>query len=381
MKSVEPDRRLEDVIGLVYEAALDPRLWHGLANKAARAFESTSTVFKTYGADERVQLVDTTPNLLIAPKDRGWADHWHQNDLWVQRSLAVGMSRVITDRDLLATAEYEKSGFYQDWNRHLEIYHLVGAVFPVDQQTVGVLGIHRQKKAGAYTMADRERVARFLPHLKRALQIRGRLQHVSLAGHAAADALDKLDTAVVIVDEQCLLLHTNHVADRLLRTEPVIDVHSGRLTFNDARLDAELVRRVKAAALTATGMSQTPLPALLIDRAGRLPMTLLVTPLRSAADINPAMPRAAMVFIKDPEKGIPMQTTLCELFGFTRTEAAVAASLATGLDLGSIARTFQISVGTTRAHVKAILSKSGTHRQAQFVALIARSVASINAAS
>jgi DNA-binding CsgD family transcriptional regulator len=377
MAYVDSDAQFDAVVSLMYDAALDPRLWRGLADKVANTFNSTSTVVKTHGVNEQVQLVEVTKNLVTAPKDRTWADHWHKRDLWVERSLAFGMSRVITDRDLLTKAQYEKSGFYQDWNRRLGIYHLVGAVFPIDQQTVGVLGIHRPERAGVYDKADKERVARFLPHLRRALRIRSRLRDISLAQHASTDALDRLDTAVVVVDAQCCVLHANRLADRVLSSDPHLGVHWGRLTFSDPRLEAELVRRVQEATRTAAGMPGPPAPALLIDRAGRLPMTMLVTPLPAIWDRTGATPPCAMVFIKDPEEGAAIQKTLRELFGLTRTEAAIAAALANGHDIPLIANSFRISIGTVRSHLKAILRKCGTRRQAQLVALLLRTVAFI----
>jgi DNA-binding CsgD family transcriptional regulator len=375
----EPDP-LGELVNLVYDAALDQRLWHGLAEKVAHAFDSTSTVVKTHGVNDRVQLLEVTKNLITAPKDHAWAEHWHQNDVWVQRSIALGMSRVITDGDLLSPAEFEKSGFYQDWNRHLGIYHLVGAVFPVDQHTVGVLGIHRPKQAGVYGNDDRQRVERFLPHLNRALRIRNRLCEVSLVPRASVDALDKLDTAVVIVDALCRVLHANRLGETILTKASPISVHCGRLTFNDRRLEAELIRRVQAALRTAAGFPETPPPALLIYREGRLPMSMLVTPLNTKRDQTGATAPAAMVFIKDPEEGAPAQQTLRDLFGLTRTEAAVATALSNGHDIPGIATSFRISTGTVRSHIKTILTKTGTHRQAQLVALIARTVASIRLA-
>jgi DNA-binding CsgD family transcriptional regulator len=370
--------RLDALIGLVYDAAVDPRLWAGLAGNIAQTFGSTSTVLKTHGPDERVQLLEVTDNLLVPRKDQAWADHWHRNDIWVERSLAFGMSRVITNLDLIPNAEYEKSGFYQDWNRHLGIYHLIGAVFPVDQHTVGVLGIHRLKRAGAYAAADRERVGRFLPHLDRALRIRHRLASVSMAQHGAVHALERLDTAVIIADAQCRVLHMNGVASTFLGTESDIRVHCGRLTFSDRRLDAELQRRVMEAARTAAGAPSEPAAALLIERDGRLPFTILVAPLPATAHPYGTATPAVMVFIKDPERLEPVQKTLCELFGLTPTEAAIAAALVNGQDMARIASSFRIGIGTARSHLKAVLTKTGTHRQAELVALVTRSVAMIN---
>ena len=83
---------------------------------------------------------------------------------------------------------------------------------------------------------------------------------------------------------------------------------------------------------------------------------------------------AVLVFIRDPEAPIAV-AQLRELFGFTRTEAAVAAALGQGQSLEDIATDMGISLATVRTHLKRILAKTGTHRQAQAVALLARSVA------
>jgi DNA-binding CsgD family transcriptional regulator len=377
--SAKSDARVDALIGLLYEAAVDPGLWTGLAANIAHTFDSTSTVLKTHGGDDRVQLIEITDNLVVPRKHQAWADHWHRNDIWVERSVAFGMSRVITNLDLISNAEFEKSGFYQDWNRKLEIYHMIGAVFPVDQ-AVGVLGIHRVKRAGAYGRMDRERVSRFLPHLERALRIRSRLGDVSLANRGALEALDRLDTGVIVADRECCVLHMNRVASAFLVTQSQMRVHCGRLTFTDPRLEAELLRRVTEAAGTAAGTPGPPTAALLVEREDRLPFTILVTPLPATADPAGSQAPAVMVFIKDPEDGAAVHETLRELFGLTRTEAAIAAALVKGHDIAQIARSFRIGIGTARSHLKAVLTKTGTHRQAQLVALITRSVAVISPA-
>src|SRR5687767_3091226 len=105
---------MEALVNLLYDGTLDENVWAGLATKIAAAFDSTSTVLKIHSTDDTVQLLEVTDNLKIAAKDELWAAHWHRNDLWVERSVAFGMSRVITSQDLIANAEFERTGFYQD---------------------------------------------------------------------------------------------------------------------------------------------------------------------------------------------------------------------------------------------------------------------------
>jgi DNA-binding CsgD family transcriptional regulator len=71
-----------------------------------------------------------------------------------------------------------------------------------------------------------------------------------------------------------------------------------------------------------------------------------------------------------------MTIVLRELFGLTRTEAAVAVALGRGSFLEDIVANIGIGLATVRTHLKRIFAKKGTHRQAEAAALLARSVAS-----
>lgn len=61
---------------------------------------------------------------------------------------------------------------------------------------------------------------------------------------------------------------------------------------------------------------------------------------------------------------------LAALFGFTPTEARVALLLAQGWDAAEIAIALEVQVNTVRSHVKQLLAKSDTRRQAEFVARV-----------
>jgi DNA-binding CsgD family transcriptional regulator len=59
-------------------------------------------------------------------------------------------------------------------------------------------------------------------------------------------------------------------------------------------------------------------------------------------------------------------------FDLTDREAAVAVLIAEGLSLEEVARHLRIQRGTVRNHLKGVFEKTGTHRQAELVALLAR---------
>lgn len=370
MHSLEfTDPRLSALISHFYDAAIDSTLWPGTASRIADAFDSISTVVKLHGNGAQVSLLQCTDNLMVSEREQAWAAEWHRRDLWVERSVAWGMSRVITDEDLVTREEQLHSGFYQEWLRHLGIYHMLGAVFPAGDGAIGVLGIHRARSAGAYDPAERQRAEQLLPHLQRALRLGQRFAAVNHQHAATLQALDRLDTGVLLVDNTGYILHASAMAETLLRENPELAVTGGRLLTGHPTLQS----LVRAATDTAQGRIADAGAVLSILRPHRLPLTLEIAPLRPSMSVFGEQPPAALVFIRDPEASISMPH-LRALFGLTRAEGAVAAALGQGKSLDEIAAMMGIGLATVRSHLKRILAKTGTHRQGEVVALVGRSL-------
>jgi hypothetical protein len=167
-------------IGHFYDAAVDAQLWQGMAGRIASAFDSTSTVVKFHGDAGDVELLETTDNMIVAEFRREWAEDWHRRDLWVHRTVAHGMDRIVTADMLVTPEEQRNSGFYREFLTTFDIHHLVGAAFTLSEGAVGVLGSPAEG-AAAYDAGDRHRTALLLPHLARAVRVGRHLTNAGLA--------------------------------------------------------------------------------------------------------------------------------------------------------------------------------------------------------
>lgn len=172
------------------------------------------------------------------------------------------------------------------------------------------------------------------------------------------------------------MVYANRMAETLLRAGSGLAAPDRRLMTGQRSISERLEALIRAAADTAAG-HPTLGGALVIEREERLPLTVLVAPFRPARDGFGAALPAAILFIRDSEMPTAMSRALQGLFGLTPAEAGIANALAEGKSVDDIAAHHHISLNTARVHVKNILAKTNTTRQAQLVSLILRSVAAI----
>jgi DNA-binding CsgD family transcriptional regulator/PAS domain-containing protein len=376
-KNGSDERDLLALIGRVYDAALDDTLWPALAPEIARTFGSISTALQLRNTrDGNVELLSLTDNLDL-PLMADYRSHYWRHDQWANRAAELGMSRVFASKDLISDAALARTEYCQDWLRRLGVFYVVGSVFPIAEDEICVFGAHRARAQGTYEEDEKRPVAEFLPHLRRALQLRSRLAAPAMEKNAALDALERTETATIVVARDGRILYANRRAEALLRGCEAIGVAGGRIALADRAAAERLRFLIRDAAGTAAGSTGGAGGAFAIPRADRLPLTMLVAPFRAAKNGMGTLSPAAILFIRDPERPSLSTLALEGLFGLTPTEASIAAAIAEGKSPDEISAANGVSLNTVRTHLKKILAKTGTSRQAELVALLLRSVAAL----
>jgi DNA-binding CsgD family transcriptional regulator len=366
--------RLADLIGEVYDAALDPGLWTGMAPKIAAAFEAPSAGLVIGPALGSPYILSQTANITDKLSIE-YEAHYHQHDVWAKKAMQVELSSVYLGEDLVLDAEFERSEYYQDWCSKTEAFYLVGSVIGVSSNEIAIFGVHRSRSARRFDHRDRKFLECFLPHVRRALQLRQRLSSAGIERDAAFDALERSGTATLVVGADGAILHASRDAEGLLRQADGIRTVGRRLAVNTRTASERLTALIRETVDTAAGRGKSHGGALSIVRAGRLPLTILVAPFRAAREGFGAQLPSAILFIRDPEHGAAATEILQSLFGLTPAEAAIASALAQGKTLDAITAEFRISLNTARTHLKTVFAKTATTRQAELVALLLRSVA------
>jgi DNA-binding CsgD family transcriptional regulator len=165
----------------------------------------------------------------------------------------------------------------------------------------------------------------------------------------------------ILLDGQLAVAQLNPAARHLLAT------NEAQLCLRQQRLHAPGDPLALGRSLAAAARGERS--ALALARPGRPALTLLAEPLPTD---GLAWVR---LMLRDPELEVPDPRLLQSLFGFTPTEAVVAAGLAQGMDSAELARSLGVQPNTVHSHIKRVLVKSGARRQSRLVSLILRSVA------
>lgn len=186
--------------------------------------------------------------------------------------------------------------------------------------------------------------------LRQNQQARASISHVAGLGE---HLLENLTVGVLIFTPDGAQIRANEIADRIMQ-EKATDIR-------DALTETVRALGAQARAGREDGKS------LLLDEDTACIAQLHACPPDPATG-SPAM---VMVFLTRQDAQVPLAASVLNaLFDLTPTEARVARQLASGLRPDEIALQFNVAPTTIAFHLRNVFAKTGTHRQADLVALL-----------
>lgn len=164
--------------------------------------------------------------------------------------------------------------------------------------------------------------------------------------------LDLIPTGIIIVNSEAESILLNRYAQDVLNDKDGLYLSQNRVTA----AQANTMRELKDAVEDATNTDIARSSVLNVRRpSGAQSLMILVAPVGDGSSV---------IFLADPERRPPVEKSfVANLFGLTRMESAVAASVAQGQRLNEVAENLNISLHTARSHLKHVFSKTGTDRQ------------------
>jgi DNA-binding CsgD family transcriptional regulator/PAS domain-containing protein len=365
--------QLSQLIGDIYDAALDPALWVGVLGRV-RDFVAgqTATLFWK-------DAVGKSGNVYYG--DGGLDPHYTQLyfDKYVKLDPATTgqyfaeLEKPISTVDLLPYDDFLETRFYREWAKPQGLVDFASAVLDKSVTSAAMFGVFRHERHGIVDDETRRRMRLIVPHVRRAVLI-GRAIDLKTAEAASfADTLDGLSAGMFLVDASARIIHANASGHAMLGANDFLRAAGGRLVASDGQTDQAL-REIFAAAGSgdaAVGIRGIAVP--LKSRDGEcyvahvLPLT---SGERRRAGTNYAAVAALFVHKAALDAPSPPEV-IAKTFGLTPSELRVLLGI---VEVGGVSETaiaLGIAETTVKTHLHHLFAKTGTTRQAELVKLVA----------
>lgn len=178
--------------------------------------------------------------------------------------------------------------------------------------------------------------------------------------------LDQLGLPILLVEGDGSVNYANAAALALVDGNGLIKAVNSILSTEHAA-DGERLRRA-IADTCANGAGRV---VVLGTEATAQPLVALVLPFQDE-HVLPGRGRALVLLRSNKGTSEILLNSLRRLFRLSPAEAAIAIALGSGIDLSELAQQRHVKLNTLRSQVASIMAKTGTRRQAQLVALVAR---------
>ena len=362
-------QQLSDLIGVIYDAAIDPSLWDGAIERAAHF---------AGGAGAGLFCKDVGAHHATIPHRFGFqvplpVELFRQIYPSAEGHFLGDLEQPVATTDLMPFAELAQSELYRQWAEPQGFVDFVSAV--LDRTTISavIFGIFRHQRDGMVDDQVRRHMRLIAPHIRRAVLI-GRMFEFKAAEVATfVDTLDGLGAGMYLVDADGRLIHANAAGNAILGAGDILSSVRGRLVATDATVDQAL-REVFAAAgqgdvVLGTKGIAVPLTAKDGDRyvAHALPLT---SGARRRAGV--AYTAVAALFVRKATLAVASAPqAIGSAFKLTPTELRVLLAIVEVGGIPEVATAFGVAETTVRTHVGRLFEKTGTARQADLVKLVA----------
>ncbi|WP_020175035.1 helix-turn-helix transcriptional regulator [Methyloferula stellata] len=279
---------------------------------------------------------------------------------------------VVTASHLVSSEDYKRSVFYNEWARKRDHWDYVGIMLTKQPGAMAGFAILRPSSAGIVTQDEMAAMKSIAPHLKRAFMVGDLLDEYRSRAHLLGRFVASAGFGAVLTTAGGRIVYANDTAEQFMRGNSGLKSEQGFISAADFKASQRLQALVLAAARGTEDLAPGG-SIILPTEAGGASLVVHVVPLsgRAAGYILDKDSPSVGLFIVDRRRGMTDRVNVFSaMFHLTPAEGRVLDALI--FNEGppqSVAQRLKISDMTARTHLKHILAKTSTHRQADLVRL------------
>lgn len=366
--------RLSELVGLIYDAAIEPARWP-IAMEAVRAelnfHNATLDLILLPSGHALSNVVCNVPpeyQAVMAGAGPSVVEQWGGAERLQSLPLdrPAVLSRVNPALDFATTSNAYVAAFA----RPQRIIDVLAIGLARDSRAIGSLAMGRHESAGPIREREIAIAQMLVPHLQRAATINRMLEGAAVGQAGLLATLDTVAVPIILLDSDARMLHTNAAAQALLDRKSLIRSRDGQLEAVTPGASSALAVALEQAALDESAIGRRGLGIPIKGQSGRLG-ALHVLPLgRRRAEVS--LGAVAALFVAEVDTPfVPPTDMAAALFDLTPAEARVFDFLVSGHTQSAIATKLRIERSTLKTHLTRLYDKVGVRRQTDLVRVAA----------
>jgi DNA-binding CsgD family transcriptional regulator/PAS domain-containing protein len=366
----DPD--LNELIGGIYDAVIEPQRWTDAVDRIRRHFGFQLAMLGVHRLPDGVGMVQVASNVPQEFVEAIPRLGVQSLDIWggPARLFSLPLEEPLVFSQIVRPSDIPDNDWMREWAGPQKLVDSLALVLEHDRRMLASLSFSQREGGPPITDAIIDGMRILAPHLRRAVTITGLIDDARASANSFEGALDASGTGVVLVGADLAIVHANAVATSMLDgRDPVVDAN-GRLDLVHEVAPGRLAAVVRAAADVEAEMGQSGMgvPARRQDGSA---VVLHVMPLKQRPFRRGLRPTAvAAVLIAEPG-GKPNLAVdaLTALYGLRPAEVRIFEMMIAGQANRAMAETLGVKPSTVKTHVQSLFDKTGRHGRAGLIAL------------
>lgn len=378
------DDDLLDLVGEIYDCAVQSERWPGVMERIAKLIGGTHAAIALHNVGKQNFTLQVNWNV---PPDFERAMHEHLAiNPFIPASWYVDVGEPISAFRFIGFEEIKRSLWYKMTHEPYEHGDSALILLARSASRFGSFSVHRRSWQPLFQDEQLSLLRVLSPHIRRAVMISDMLGARALERDMLAATLDRLSVGIVLTDGDGRIAHTNEAASRFFDDGGALRRIDDRLTALDPVSARDLAQAITDAARGTT--IESPRSGIVVSLKGPsgadleawvLPLDIGLRREIGRREIGAGSAARVATFIRKPADTAPLPAELfVRRYDITPAECRVMMLVVQGMTIGDAAETLGISLPTAKTHLARLFEKTGTNRQADLTRLAMSALAPVS---
>lgn len=361
------------VIGMIYEAALNPALWQDVLTEIVDFTGSTTAIFTA--TDQLSPNYDFVFTHNIPPESmRAYQDEQVKvldmrlhTPYWAEKALGDTVLNTFAHYAAMP-AETDEFLFYEKCAKPTNITHVAAVLLERSAYSWAVFAVHRSPQLDEYSEQEEKILKRLGVHLRRALQIYRQITLLQEDKRNIYQVLDRFKIGVILINQDYRLCYANAIVKKVFEKSSILELDKNNSLKTLKIFQEKLNQLIRSALFENDDLNNEAGGVLaLYDDDSSLMLSILPFSETEAQYYQ----KQAIIFVTQTNQAQYLaKDYLIQKYKLAKRELEVCDLFVNGLSLEQIAEHMDITYGSIRVYIKNIFAKTGCTSQTELMQLL-----------